>query len=389
MKKTLLKKLLAASLGMTLIISMSTAAFASELTSGVSVTDETSVNISKTLTVSNPDMTSTDGPGMSYSYSISSVVPSSDNGGVSITDADNHTGIVYYGPEGGVNLTTSSVSFPVGTEVNASQNGTENKKYFTASTDLSKFTSPGIYRYQITESPNPMDPTFVGVNDTGDRDRFLDVYIENGSDGLKVAGYTLHDRYNNKTDGFNGGSTGYGEPFTGAAMFETKNIILETEVTGNMGDRNHQFPFEGIVKDNGRSFYVKKGEVPQGLISEKAEGTVAGTLVSTTLAHGEKYYISGLSAAAVVNYTETNNTPDTYTVSISGGNPSEPEQITPNGEKTMGEASVNDSSRVIFTNDLETVSPTGVVLRYGYAMFLIVAGVLMVLFRKRNREDGI
>jgi len=160
-------------------------------------------------------------------------------------------------------------------------------------------------------------------------------------------------------------------------------------VTGNMGDRNHQFPFEGIVKDNGRSFYVKKGEVPQGLISEKAEGTVAGTLVSTTLAHGEKYYISGLSAAAVVNYTETNNTPDTYTVSISGGNPSEPEQITPNGEKTMGEASVNDSSRVIFTNDLETVSPTGVVLRYGYAMFLIVAGVLMVLFRKRNREDGI
>ena len=49
MKKTLLSKILAPVLGMTLIMGMSSYAFAADLTSGVAVTDETSVNISKVL----------------------------------------------------------------------------------------------------------------------------------------------------------------------------------------------------------------------------------------------------------------------------------------------------------------------------------------------------
>ena len=163
MKKTLLSKILAPVLGMTLIMGMSSYAFAADLMSGVAVTDETSVNISKVMKVINPDLSSVDGPGMEYSYSVSSAVPSEDNGGTSVTDAENRTGTVHEGPANGVSLVSSTVSFPVGTQVNASSNGADNKKYFTASADLTKYTAPGIYRYKISETLTPQDPTSVGV----------------------------------------------------------------------------------------------------------------------------------------------------------------------------------------------------------------------------------
>ncbi len=389
MKKTLLKKLVASALGMTLVMSMGSAAFAAELSSGVAVTDETSVNICKTIKVTNPDLEYVDGPGVSYSYSIASAVPSQDNGGSEVTDSENRTGTVHEGPEEGVTLTVSDVSFPVGTQLNASSGGADNKKYITASTDLTKFTSPGIYRYKISETPSPLDLSSAGVTDTGDRDRYLDVYIENGTSGLEVAGYTIHDKYNNKTDGFNGGTEGSGQAFTGAAQFDTKNIVLETEVSGNMGDKNNQFPFDGLIKDNGRSFYSRKGEAPQSVSSDMAQGSASGTSLSTTLGYGEKYYISGLSSAALVDFTETNNTPDTYSVSITGGTPSEPSSVIPGGKKIMGETSVNDCETVKFINRLDAVSPTGIALRYGYAAFLIAAGGALVLLRRKDRKDNI
>ena len=191
MKKSIISKLAASVFCLTLIATMSFSAFAADLSSGVAVTSDTSVNINRTLTVINPDLGSVDGPGMSYSYSIASVTPSADNGGTTVTDSDQHTGTVHEGPQDGVTLITSSVDFPVGTAVNASNQGAANPKTFQAATDLTKFTSPGIYRYKITETPNPADPATVGVSDTGDRDRFIDVYIGNGPDGLEVAGYTL------------------------------------------------------------------------------------------------------------------------------------------------------------------------------------------------------
>ena len=387
MKKTLFKKLMASALGMTLIMSMGSLAFADDGPLRAAVYEKVPINILKTMTVSNPDLSSVDGPGMSYSYTISPVTPSDDNGGGTVTDSENRTGIVQAGPEDGVTLTSSEVNFDVGTPLNASQEGTGNDKFFTALIDSYKFPAPGIYRYRISETLSPQDPSAVGVSDSGDRDRYLDVYVENDSTVLAIAGCTLHDKYNNKTDGFNGGAAGPGQPFTGAAQMDTKNIVLEKEVIGNMGDKNNQFPFEGLVKDNGRSFYAKKEEAPKGDASDLVEGSASGTSVSTTLAHLERYYISGLSSAAVVNFSETNNTQNTYSVSIAGGKDSAEENIVPDGKKTMGDTSVNDSSTVKFVNKLDTVTPTGVVLRYSYAFFIIAAGILLVLLRRKSRTD--
>ena len=89
-----------------------------------------------------------------------------------------------------------------------------------------------------------------------------------------------------------------------------------------------------------------------------------------------------------MDFTETNNTPDTYSVSITGGKDSESAPVISGGKKTMGEASVMNSETVKFTNKLDAVSPTGVVLRFGYAAFLILAGIVLVLLRKRSGSDN-
>ena len=372
MKKTLRRSLLVTAVTAAFAISMSTAAFAAELDAGVSETEDLTLNINKNITVTNPDLDSVDGPGMSYSYVIDPETPSEANGGTSVTDSENHTGNVHIGPADGVTLTVSSVSWPVGIAVNASSAGADNIKNITSSTDLSKFTAPGIYRYRITETPEPADPSSVGVTDNGDRVRYLDVYIVNGASGLEVEGYVLHDGSNNK------------KTFD-TASYNTKNILLEKEVTGNMGDKNNQFPFSGTVNDNGRYFYARKAAAPTADDEYKIAGSRSGSSVSTTLAHTEKYYISGLSDIASVTYTETNNTPYTYAVSVTGGTASEATQVTSGETKSMEETAVREAEEVKFINDFESVTPTGVVSRYGLgAMAVAAAFILFVLGRKKS-----
>ena len=385
MKRTLLRKIAFAALSVCTAMSMGMTAFAADLTNGTADTNEVSLNISKVLTVKNPNLTSVDGPGASYSYQIQPVTPSQDNGGTGVSDSSENAGTVHAGPADGVLLTASSVSFPVGTAVDASSEGAANTKYLTARVDISKFTSPGIYRYSITETP---ELGSTGVTDTGDRVRYLDVYIVNGTDSLEVSGFTLHDKYNNKTDGFNGGSSGSGSPFTGAAEFETVNITLSNEVTGNMADKSNQFPFTAGIGDSGRYFYASKGSLPEAAQGNLVQGNNQGSSVSTTLSDGEVYYISGISKTALVSYTETNNTSDTYQVEIVGGNSQASTAVDPNGTKAMTEAAVTESGTVTFKNSLSAVSPTGVVMRYGAPLMVLLFGALMILLGRKDERTA-
>ncbi len=375
MKKTFIRKLAVLSLCFAAVTATSISAYAADLTQGVAESSDTTLNITKTIKVTNPDLNSVDGPGMNYSYVIQPENPSQTNGGVTVTDPSDHTGTVHQGPTGGATLSVSGLSWPVGTAVDASAAGTDNTKTLQVTADVSKFSAPGIYRYKITETPSPADPASIGVTDEGDRVRYLDVYIVNSGTGLGIGGYTLHDGSNAK------------KTFDDA-VFETLNIILENEVVGNMGDRQNQFPFEGLVKDNGRSFFAKKSQAPQAVNDNKVPGEASGSGITTTLAHGEKYYVSGLSKVSNVNYTENNNTPDVYSVSIEGGTPSDPSPVAAGSSKTMGETAVTPAAYVKFINSLDAVSPTGVVLRYGAPLSVVAAGaVLMMINRKSKSSD--
>ena len=371
--KIKVKKLAVVLAAMAMTLAMSVSAFAANWGNAALVTTDTALNIAKTLTVTNPTLSSVAGPGVTYSYAIASVTPSASNGGTSITDSGSHVGTVHPGPADGVTLTTASVGWATNEAVNASSSGAANSKNITASVDLSEFSAPGIYRYSITETASNL--AAAGVVDTGaNAVRYLDVYIErDAQDALTVKGYVLHD-----------GATADGAPSNkigfSTASFETVNVTLSNSVQGAMGDRQNQFGFAGTVSDNNRYFYANKAAAPTATDAMK---NTTGS-ITTTLAHGETYYIAGLSTVATVAYTETNNTQDTYSVTYTGGEASD---VAPSQTKAMAATSVGSAAAITFTNTLESVSPTGVVLRYGAALLVLAAAIAMFVLNRKAKAS--
>jgi hypothetical protein len=358
-----------------LALTMGATVFAAGSTNPDNPTNTGSITIEKNLVVSNPDLASVDGPGLTMNYALATATPSASNGGTTITDDNNHTAVVKTGVAGGLALDQNSISWPIGTAVDASAAGEDNVKALTATVDPSAFTSAGIYRYELTETVDTDTSNTGAAGET----RYIDVYITNGANGLECSGVVMHD-----------GATANGKPSNKATFgneeFETVNIVLNKSVTGNMGDKVNQFPFAGTVTDNARYFYAKKAEAPTAVAANQIAGAAAGSAVSTTLCDQESYYISGLSHEAAVAYTETNNTADTYQTSITGGTPSAASAVAANATKAMASTDVDDAGNVTFVNDLSDVSPTGVVMRYGAPLFILLAGLALVVVNRRNRK---
>ena len=366
---------IAASLMLTL--SMSAVAFANQeapTTTNANPANGSSIVIEKDLKVVNPTLSSVDGPGASFAYAVAPVAPAVGNGGTTITDSEGHVGTVHQGPADGVTITNGTIAYPVGTAVEASSAGADNKKTITATADVTKFSAPGIYRYEVTETATLGD---CEVTNTANQKRYIDVYVTNGANDLQVAGMVMHD-----------GTTASGAPAQKKtfddARFETVNITLKKTVSGNMADKRNQFPFTATTSDHGRYHYSKKAEAPSAAADNpKAEGTE-----STTLADTEMYYISGLSKAAAVAYEETNNTQDVYQTSITGGTPSEASAVAAEAKKAMDATDVDNAAAVVFNNDLQEVSPTGVIMRFGPYIGMVLAALVFALIFRRTRQSN-
>lgn len=370
-----IRKITAIAAALAMIFAMSSVALAAGSSNPANPTATGSIVIEKNLKVSNPDLASVDGPGLTMNYALAPVEPSADNGGVTITDNATptpHTGTVHQGVASGLALDVESLTWPVGTAVDASASGADNVKSLTATVTPTAFPAPGIYRYQLTETVGT-DTSNTGAEGEV---RYIDVYIENGNDGQVCSGVVMHDGAN--ANGKPSNKTTFGDE-----TFETVNITLTKTVAGNMADRNNQFPFAGTVTDNSRYFYAKKSAAPTAIDENKIAGAASGSAVSTTLKHEETYYISGLSHEAAVTYTETNNTQDTYQTAITGGTASAASAVAPSGTKAMTSTDVDNAGAVTFTNTLESVSPTGVVMRFGPYIAMIVVAAALVAMRKR------
>lgn len=364
-----MKKITTILLALIMMVAMSVAVYASD--TPANNTNTGAITIEKNLKVTNPTLTSVDGPGASFAYAIAPVAPSAANGGTTITDGT-HTATVHQGPANGVALSASSLAFPIGTAVDASASGADNVKSLTATADISKFSAPGIYRYEVTETATLGD---CEATNAGTGKRYIDVYVVNGTSGLEFAGLVMHD-----------GTTANGAPAQkttfDAASFETVNVTLQKTVSGNMADRRHEFPFAGTISDHSRYCYAKENTAPTAVDADKnATGSFNVNLKDT-----ETFYIAGLSKSATVAYTETNDTNDTYSTSITGGTASAASDVAPGNTKAMAATDVDNAGAVVFNNAFDSVSPTGVIMRFGpYLAMIIVAAVLFFMRRKAKK----
>lgn len=303
-------------------------------------------------------------------------------------------------------------------------------------------TTPGVFRYQISEVTSDDTYAASGVTDGGaDNTIFLDVYVKNNADstGLVVYGYVLlrdiEDGANNsitysekaekkvKIDGYTttyeGNDDGDDDVIPAllkSDRYYTYNVDVKKTVAGDLADRFHEFPFTvKLFNDtvtSGSRFSVNDGKTHIGTalkVGEVAEGeerwssaTANINGVDFKLKHNEMVSLIGVPAGTKVLAGEQNNTEQTYTVSVThNGNPralvngdetATGNSITlqPEDTATLVEAqpiAVNDeSAKVVFVNGLTEISVTGLAFDIAPFLFMTASGVFLLVFFLRSRR---
>ena len=380
-----------------------------------------SVTFSKSVDLINEIGGNYYGPDITYTYSVrpatagelANIIDDEGNqvAGIKVGPADS----VSFASPFDASVTTGSIVYS-SEEQTFSAAGTPYTKTATLNFDTAKFTAPGVYRYVLTDTTAIADLYAAGIvrPENYDGTLYLDVYVASSENGYGINGAVLVTDKNDygdtdpgtvtqtKTDGFDGDE------------YCTVNVIITKTVTGGMGDKNNDFPFIVTVNNNpsgnpatNMAYYIAKGTTGQ-TPGEFTETTAQSNNI--TLKHGETFYIRGLNPKATVNVTETNNTNETYKVTVISPDKNDPwvnkASVAPNGTQAMSsdeqavtnydtdnsttdvseEVVPNAVKEIDFENNCDTVSPTGLALRYGPFILLLIGAICFVMISRRRKE---
>lgn len=444
MKKNLMKKMTAftAAVLMTSAIGLSAVtAFAENGVTAVNPAEIESktISIEKDIVLYNPDSATVYVPTITYYYNVAAATVSAND---TITDNEGNTVKVKAGVTDGVTLDTedSTAAFPKGTQttVEASATGTVLTDTFNLVIDPTKFTAAGVYRYIIEETNEASDLTAVGMTRSNNdyvSTRTLDVYIEDNNDTRGVVGYVLSVGDNTTTINgedadpattITGKTTGFvqdyidktvdpdldgtttGDPKTDKKLadeYYTYNYKVTKVITGNLSDKTEKFRFTVTVNGiDGQKFTADSAE------KTIASGTAA---VQKELGNNEFIELIGIPANASIAVEESNQNPGTYTVSLTEADgitapavvysDTTAKKLTPDSMASFDEKKISaytDASTAAdnllnkqnlkdttFTNDLQTISPTGVVLMAAPYAIMLGAAVFFIVFSLRRRRD--
>jgi hypothetical protein len=342
-------------------------------------------------------------------------------------------------------ITVSGGTLATGT-VTLNANGQEVVLVPTTFTgDISKFSAAGIYRYAITDQSTTDATNLAALEDAGvvkgattDQEYFLDVYVKNGTSGLEFGGFVLMnsnpttidkstDPQTNtdlKESGFDeteltttteGGTTVVKlDPTTPADLtknysYTTYNVTLNKAIAGGLGDKKHGFPFavavgvQGTHPSLGYDYEITGNDNTANNVALTNQTAIPASI---NLSNNGTLKLWGLSPFATINYTETNDTDSKYQVKV--GETAGAADIQAEVEKAKNEtlaawaaaqnittgyaigttATLNTvTDAVYYTNTLNDISPTGVVLRFAPYIFIAAAAVLLLVFARRRRED--
>lgn len=364
---------MACATGLVLVMGMSATVFAASQSPATG----TEFTFAKDLKGINDSISSVSGPGVTFEYAVAPQAPNADNGGLTITDSQGHSATVSTGPEGGLTFkqNANTVSYPTSEMISASPEGASNiseskPREVTLVANIDAFKSgtpaviqPGIYRYKVTETTDPSTPPAGVTNpsNTTDTTRYVDVYVT--TEG--ISGISMH----------NGDLTSGKQAFN-AATYTTKNVAVKKVVKGGMADPAATFAFTATVDGQAGAYYT--GSTESGAATLQAAGT---TSVSATLGNDQELWICGLNPDAEVAFSEVN----TY-----GGNTYEAKyavgSANPTNGASMAKANLADNTVVTFTNTLDTVSPTGVIMRWGILAAAFIALIAMFAINRKSKK---
>ena len=416
----------------------------SNQTEATSFAGNNAIPLNKTVVIFNTDdNTQVREPDITFSYAIAIVDSSAAEGAqLSSTVSDGtNTVRVYNGVMGGAVTNPNNIVYSHSNSVAATTKGFEDEKTTDIGVDPTLFPHAGIFRYVITESSS-VTPQSVGMEEhTGNYDatRYLDIYIYNpdydavtnpsGHTNLWMAGAVLFKNTTTsggtapkdaitttteKTTGFEPGEDGTPgtTDFTNDETVDryfTYNLKVTKKITGTLADAKHDFPFEIKVRDSlthgieADFDYTTGGAAYDG--SAPATFTVTSTdyVLKPKMSDGEFIIIKGLPKGTTVDVKEKNDTVDEYKYStaFTAGTTSTATVTTPTAlSKTgfVGEEAIkidsnsttvkaDKTTEVIFTNDLDEISITGITLRVAPFAAMAGAGVLFLAISKKSKKE--
>lgn len=287
------------------------------------------------------------------------------------------------------------------------------KKYAkkTATLDFSacRFTEPGIYRYIVTESG-----TNQAVTNDADATRVVDVYVMNDDSDddydylrgkLKIAGYVLHSNADDAPDvslGENHGSAGSyagtkSQGFTNS--YDTSNIFIRKEVSGNQASRDKYFEFTVSITDavpgtvyhvtlvgapsttpsNAATIKANEGKTNPTTLTVGADGTVTAKFY---LAHYQEIQINGVAKGS--KYKVTENAEDYKSTSL---------DAVDHEDRALALSGTVASEDIMtgYLNTRDGVIPTGVIMTVApFAAVTLLGGVgavTMVMKKRKSSEE--
>jgi hypothetical protein len=301
-------------------------------------------------------------------------------------------------------------------------------KYLYIETDVDQFKDPGVYRYKIELTGNTREAT--GVDDwekklTSQEEHkdaeiyYLDVYVselptteeeqqEPGVDTTKrdVYGMVLF-KADNEAITYQG-STDEAKKINTLEPdeYHTYNLQVEKEITGMMSDPDQKFEFTiNLSNENVTSTQFDAATTGSDLspATNPAALSSGKATVSAKLSHGKTLSITGLPKDTKATINEKNLAAEPYTVSVNTSNTEKtnngatgtPFQFSPetNNYNIVNEYEINKTEmgdKILITNNLDAISPTGILFRIApYALMMTAGGVLIAVYlRGKKRDDA-
>lgn len=328
-----LRRFAAAVLAGTMMLAMSTSAFAAGVTE---LSDNGGIQVTLTKKVTAKD--NVKAPNTTFTFAIAN--------GQSATE---NNVVIYQGVTGGAFFGKGADTIIFAPAENTFEKTT------TISFDVLKFDKPGVYRYVITETVGAYDGIAYDSSQY-----YMDVYVVNGDKGLKIDAVTT-----TKTDETEKSDLVFTNTYT------TNNLTLEKVVKGNQANMNQKFKFQITVQGaDGEQYATSNSNV---VLTSKETTTVE-------LGNGESITVYGLSANDTYTIVETDYSSDGYVTTIAGAD-------TINGLTATGNMAEKDDS-VVYTNTKNVTTPTGIITNVlPYVLMVAVAAALVVVFLRKREYD--
>ena len=239
--------------------------------------------------------------------------------------------------------------------------GTEGSEQITVNQAAVDAAQPGVYRYQIKESPSGI----AGMTDDN-RTFDVDVFVtsDNGT-GRKISYYIV------SVDGQKAELK-----FTNT--LDLKDLTVSKVVTGNQADLSDEFDFSFTVtpaKD------TKNTSVRYNYGDKKdQEVTTSEAVTLTGVGNGDNFVITGLAEGDSVTITETDTQNRGYTTTYKVDDETAQDGTT---AKVTGK-----NSKVEFTNTRSADIPTCLIENIApFVIAIVAAGFILFIYFKNNKKE--